>query len=302
MTGFFIIKPMDKHQKNLIQIHIAVLLFGTAGLFGKFLSLSPSDITFGRVIFASFTLALILLLSGKSFRLNSTTDYFLLLIPGLVLVIHWIAFFYSIQAASVAIGLITYSTFPIWLAFIEPIVFKEKLKKSNFLLALLILVGIYFIVPTFKLTNAITKGALAGCFSGLTFAIQAILNRKFVSKYSGLVVSFYQLTFAALILLPFCVGRISGYTVHDFWLLGILGIICTAFAHTLFIQGMAVIKALLAGFIACLEPVYGVLFAIVLLNEIPMIKVVIGGVIVLGTVFLATILNKEHNQEKLTKL
>jgi drug/metabolite transporter (DMT)-like permease len=64
-------------------------------------------------------------------------------------------------------------------------------------------------------------------------------------------------------------------------LLVILGTACTAVSHTLFIKGMRSIKAQTASIISSLEPVYGIVFAFLLLDEIPSLRTVAGGCIIL---------------------
>ena len=116
-----------KHR-GMLEIHIAVFLFGLAGLFGKWLALSPMLIVFGRTFFASLVLGAILFFSKKPFRTKSRQDLAVLVLLGVILAVHWITFFHSIQISNVAVGLLTFSTFPLFVTFIEPYFFKEKLQ------------------------------------------------------------------------------------------------------------------------------------------------------------------------------
>ncbi|MEA3420281.1 MAG: DMT family transporter, partial [Acidobacteriota bacterium] len=68
---------------------------------------------------------------------------------------------------------------------------------------------------------------------------------------------------------------------NDMLLLAILGVLCTAGAHTLFIEGMKQIKAQTASIIHSLEPVYGIVFAFLFLQEMPSQRTILGGVIIL---------------------
>ncbi|MBD0270020.1 MAG: EamA family transporter, partial [Cyanobacteria bacterium Co-bin8] len=71
-------------------------------------------------------------------------------------------------------------------------------------------------------------------------------------------------------------------------LLLVLGVLCTALAHTLFIESLAVLRTQLASVISALEPVYGILLAVVLLGEIPNARTLAGGLLILGTTTVAT--------------
>ena len=279
---------MNNKTKSLIEIHIAVLLFGLAGLFGKFISLPSTIIVLGRVFFASIALGTVLSVTKQSFKLKAVKDYFYLGILGVILAIHWTTFFQSIKVSTVAVGLLSYSTFPVFTTFIEPLIFKEKLLKRNVILAFVTLFGVALIIPKFELANNITQGVIWGTISGFTFAVLSILNRKLVKKYSGLIIAFYQDGVAMLALLPFFFLTRPQFQIKDILLLILLGVLFTALSHTLFIRGLANIKAQLASIIASLEPVYGVIFAFLFLNEIPAFRTLIGGSVILIATFVAT--------------
>ncbi|MBX2874134.1 MAG: DMT family transporter, partial [Saprospiraceae bacterium] len=114
-------------RKDLVQIHIAVFLFGLAGLFGKLVDQPALIIVLGRVFFGAIALFILYGYRRQSIRLKQQKDYLWFALFGLILAVHWLTFFHSIKISSVAIGLLTYSTFPIFTAFLEPYFFKEKL-------------------------------------------------------------------------------------------------------------------------------------------------------------------------------
>lgn len=268
-------------KTGLIDIHTAVLLFGLAGLFGKWLSLSPLFIVLGRVFFASLALALILLISRQGFAITPSKTYLILLFLGFILSVHWVSFFQSIQVSSVAIGLLSYSTFPVFTTFLEPLFFRERLVKINVLFSLLCLFGVLLIIPSFHIDNATFRGVLWGLLAGFTFSILTIFNRKLTQKLSPLSIAFFQDFFATIFLCPFLFLLKPSLSSRDILLLIILGTVCTAGSHTLFIKGMRHIKAQTASIISSLEPVYGILFAFLFLNEIPSLRTTAGGCVIL---------------------
>ena len=273
---------------GLFEIHIAVLFFGLAGLFGKLVDQPPAVIVFGRVFFAMAFLLPALWYRKQSLRLDRTADYLALLFQGLILAVHWVTFFKSIQVSTVAVGLITFSTFPIFVTFLEPIFSKEKLKPADIALALVTFMGVVIVVPAFSLDNTTTQGALWGITSGLTFALLSIMNRKYARSYSSLVVAFYQDAAAALFLLPFLFMPTPAMTLPDMLLLALLGIVFTGVAHSLFIKGLAHVKAQTASIITSLEPVYGILAAAIVIGAIPVLRELTGGAVILGAALYAT--------------
>ncbi|MBN1270714.1 MAG: EamA family transporter [Candidatus Aminicenantes bacterium] len=278
-------------KKSLLEIHAAVLLFGLAGLFAKWLLFSPFVIVFGRVVFASLSLGIIIHFSGIPLSCPKGQDRILFILIGILLTAHWTFFFKSIQVSSVAVGLLAYSTFPVFTTFLEPLFFKERLIKGNILLAFLCLIGVFFIIPTFSFSDKTFQGVFWGLLAGLSFAILTIFNRSLSQRYSSLVISFYQNALAAILLIPFIFTISFRLNIRSLVLLAFLGIICTAFSHTLFIKGMKHVRAQTASIISALEPVYGILLALFLLKEIPSYRTILGGIVILGAVLGATCLS-----------
>lgn len=283
---------MTDKNKSLMQIHLAVLLFGLSGLFGKFITLPPIIIVSGRVCFSSAFLFIVIKVFKRGIRLKEKRHYLYLIIMGGILVIHWTTFFKAIQMSTVAIGLLTFSTFPVFVTFLEPYFFKEKLKVSDVIVAVITFLGVALVIPKFELGNDVTQGVIWGVISGFTYALLSMFNRKYVNEYSSLVVAFYEQIVAAVLLIP--VWFISHPVVQtkDILLIILLAVVFTGISHTLFIEGLKNIKTQTAGIISCLEPLYAIIFAALLLNEIPGIREVLGGVIILGTVFYSTIKSK----------
>jgi drug/metabolite transporter (DMT)-like permease len=208
---------------------------------------------------------------------------------GVLLAVHWTTFFQAVQTSGVALALITFSTFPTFVAFLEPLFSREKLRAVDIVLAAAALAGIAILTPSFQLRDQATQGVLWGIASGLTFALLSLLNRKYVRQHSSITIALYQDGFAALALLPFVVPAWPAFTVRDVLLLAVLGVLCTAVAHSLFIAGLHGVRARTASMIACLEPVYGAALAAVVLGEIPTLRTLLGGTVVLGVAFYATL-------------
>jgi drug/metabolite transporter (DMT)-like permease len=268
-------------KNSLFEIHVAVLLFGLAGLFGKLLVLSPFIIVLGRVFFASITLALFLWLSKQKMEISPKKNYLYFILLGTILAVHWVSFFQSIQVSTVAVGLLSFATYPVFTTFLEPLFLKENIVKVNIFFSLFCVIGVFLIIPRFNLDNSTFVGVLWGLLSSLAFAVLTILNRKLTQHFSSLLIAFYQDFLAMVFLLPFYFVLRPALNKNDILLLLILGVFCTAGAHTLFINGMKRIKAQTASLTNFLEPVYGIIFAFFFLHEIPSLRIILGGAIIL---------------------
>lgn len=292
-----------RFRRSLAEIHTAVLLFGLAGLFGKWLLLSPIIIVLGRVFFASVTLVFLMWVSKQSLKIEPSINYLYFFLLGILLSIHWISFFQSIQVSTVAVGLLSFSCYPVLTAFFEPLFFREKLIKINIFFAFLCIFGIFLIIPRFNLENSTYQGLLWGLLSGATFAVLTIINRKFSQQFSSLLIAFFQDLSATLVLISFLFVLQPQLNARNIFLLFLLGVFCTAGAHSLFIKGMRHIKAQTASIINSLEPVYGIILALIFLYEIPSLRTILGGIIVLVAAIAATVssgagLHKFHNLRK----
>jgi len=280
---------VEARHRSLVEIHVAVFLFGFPGLFGKWLALPPALIVFGRVLFASLALAGVMAAGRRPFRVAPRRDLALLAVCGLVLAAHWTVFFKSVQVSSVAVGLLAYSSFPVFTAFLEPLLGRERWDPASLVFALLCVLGIGLIVPGFDLSNAVVRGVLWGLAAGLSFAFLSVLNRRLASRHASVAVAFYQDLFAVLFLLPAVIRSGLPFSGRDWALVAALGVFCTAAAHTLFIEGMKGVGARTASVLSSLEPVYGILLALVFLKENPSLRTVSGGVVVLAAAAAATV-------------
>ncbi len=273
----------------MAEIHLAVFLFGFPGLFAKWLPWPPVLIVFGRVLFASLALALVMAPGRRGlFRVASKRDAVLLALCGLILAAHWTMFFKSIQVSSVAVGLLSYASFPVFTAFLEPLLTRARWEPESLGFALACVAGIGLIVPSFDLSNAVVRGVLWGLGAGLSFAVLSVLNRGLASRQATLTVAFYQDLVACLCLFPAALKLGLPSSGRDWALVAALGVFCTAAAHALFIDGLKGAGARTASVLSSLEPVYGILLALVILGEIPSWRTVAGGVIVLAAALAAT--------------
>jgi drug/metabolite transporter (DMT)-like permease len=205
-----------------------------------------------------------------------------------LLAVHWVAFFQSINVSNVAIGLLSFSSFPLFTALLEPVLLRQRLRGAELAGALLVLPGIYLLVPALSFSDATTQGVAWGVLAGATFALLSVGNRWLGRRYASVTISLYQETVAALALLPalWLTPLAAPLTPFQAFLLITLGLVCTALAHTLFIAGMRSMTAQLASLLACLEPVWGILFALALLGETPTPRTLAGGAIILTATFI----------------
>lgn len=274
---------MEKSNKrDILYLNLAVMMFGIAGVIGQYVEVPSVMVALGRVICSSIILLTITLVKKESLKLESKKDYALIIFAGAVLALHWTSFFQSIQVSSVAIGTITFSTFPLFLTFLEPLIYREKLSVRSIVSAIILLIGVIITIPEFSMENQVTIGIVWGMLSSLTYAIITLANRYFSGKYQGRIVSLYEQGTAAIVLLPALLLVKTTWRAQDIVGVALIGCICTAFAYSLYISAQKKVKAQTAGLISGMETVYGILYAFILLSEIPTVREIIGGVVILS--------------------
>lgn len=282
----------EEYRKSLISLHIAVMLFGLSAVLGQFVTAPAVIVSGGRVICSVLLLFLLSIAGRASLKLKSRKDYGIAVFAGTILAVHWTTFFQAIQSSSVAIGTITFSTFPLFLTFLEPLLFQEKLKVKSVLSAAVLLLGVFITIPEFSMENQITIGIIWGMVSSLSYAVLSLANRYLSRSYAARTVCLYEQGTAAVVLLPAMFLVKTSWTPQNILGIAAIGFICTAFAHSLYVAAQRKVKAQTAGIISGMETVYGIVYALFFLGEVPGIRELIGGTVILG-VALLTSLRKE---------
>lgn len=286
-------------QRGILTVNLAVVLFGMAGVLGALSALPSPLIVLARVAIAGPALAVVVRIRGVSVRPKRRRDLLILVGQGVLLAVHWTTFFQSINVSSVAIGLLSFSSFPLFTAALEPLLLRQRPSLVQIGAALLVLPGIYLLVPTFTLQDSATVGVLWGLAAGATFALLSVTNRGLTRSYASLAISLYQDGVAALVLLPVLlfIHPAAPLTAKQLVALVALGLACTALAHTLFIAGLRTVTAQLASLIASLEPVWGILFALLLLGQIPSGRTLLGGAVIVAATMLPALADLALNHK-----
>jgi drug/metabolite transporter (DMT)-like permease len=266
------------------SLHTAVALFGLAALFGKWIALPATTIVLGRTLIGAATLAIVIVLRRQPVGHPDRSTA----INGAILALHWVSFFAAVQVSSVAVGLLGYATFPLFVLLLERRLFAgDRLERATAALATL---GLLALVPDFGWSSDVVHGLALGVLSAFTFALLAVRNRRLVARIAPSRIALWQNVFAAAFLAPIVAlgSKAMVPTTVDIALLVVLGVACTGLAHTLFIASMQRVSAHAASVIAALEPVYGIALAAMLLNEIPSARTLVGGVLIVAAAILAS--------------
>ncbi|BDX08393.1 DMT family transporter [Planctobacterium marinum] len=285
---------MEDVQKSLWSLHLAVVLLGVTALFSRIIPLSALDITFGRSVVACGCLFLLLKFTGKSLKLHSYKDLGIGVLLGVIMALHWVTYFAAMQYSSVAVGMIALFTFPVITVFLEPFFEKVRLVWQDVVSALVVLLGITLIVPDSSLNNDVTLGIVVGVFSALLYSLRNLIHRRYFSHYSGAHAMTLQTFVIILCLGLFTSEQLYAISLETLFYLVVLGSICTAIPHALIASSLKHLRAKTFSLIACAQPLYGVGFAYVLLQERPSAYTLVGGLLVISAAVYETINAQKH--------
>lgn len=175
-------------------------------------------------------------------------------------------------------------------AAVERLQLGWRWRGADAITALAVVLGLALLAPVDSGDGVAALGLAWGVLSGLSFALLAVRNRGLRNTHSAIGLALWQNAFAALWLLPVLAWQGIGGTVsaEALTLLLVLGVLCTALAHTLFIASLAQLTAHTASVVAALEPVYGITLAVLLLDEIPDWHTIAGAVLIVGASIYAS--------------
>lgn len=257
-------------KKALIQLHVAVFLWGFTAVLGRLISLNEGLLVWWRMFITIITL-LVLRFAQKEMEWIPIKDALKIAGVGTLVALHWVAFYGSIKMANVSIALTCMAASGVFTALAEPIAFRKKLDWFELFLGGVALVGIALI---FHFNPRYKWGILVGLLSVLLAVVFSIGNKKLVGKFSAKTISVYELGggwLAWTILLPFYCLIQPTFTFwptrSDWGWLLIMAWFCTVLSVHLSLLALRHISAFTQNLTLNLEPVYGILLAFAIFHE-----------------------------------
>lgn len=277
------------HAYRIAELNFAMVLISTSGVLGRYITLPPALTIFWRALLAAIFLFLFCkwkkIVLFKSFKKDSGS----IILGGILMGAHWITYFYSLQLSNVAIGMLSIFTYPIFTSFLEPILLKTQFQKVHLLLALLVLIGIFFLVPEFDLKNEYTMAVIFGLISALCYALRNIVLKKQIQNHHGVALMWYQLLIVTVLLAPVLFIFDIDILTMQWSALILLALLTTAIGHTLFLMSFKYFSITTASIMSSAQPIYGILIGMIFLSEYPTFSTIIGGTLILTSVVIESI-------------
>ena len=246
-----------------LLLHFTVLIFGFTAILGRLISLEAHIL-----VIAITGIGVYIAWSKNSLKIP-VRDVLNISTTGLLISAHWVLFFAAIKASNVSITLVCLSVSPLIVAFIEPFVFKRRVRPYEVAFGMMVVIGLWFI---FRFESRHMQGIILALTSTALASVFAVINGRLILRFSSPIISLYELAggFAGLTVFNLITGVELNDLILDgedlFYLL-ILGLVCTAFAFISFVEVMKVISPYTVMLSVNLEPVYGIILALIIFGE-----------------------------------
>ena len=265
-----------------LYILIAIFLWSSLGIVVRL-----SGVAIHILIFYSLIVSIVvqgILLSQKTYRKEIPEIKMLRypLILGFFSLLNTFTYFYAFKHTTIANAVLTHYTAPVIVAFLAPLFLREIITKRITIVIIIASIGLWIMLNGFSFEEGQMAGIMAGLFSGLAYAIIVIFLRMYSQKFNPLILAFFSNASIAVILAPF----IREIPLHALWSYLFMGIVHSTIAPILYFKGLQLVTANKAAVLGYLEPVCAIIFSIFLLNELPGLTSIIGGVLIVFSGYL----------------
>jgi len=260
-------------SKDYLRLHFIVFLWGFSAILGKLISLPTPEMVVYRAILAVAGMGLVMYFRKQTFKVSGR-DLAILLLIGILVASHWIAFFGAGRVGNISVSLVGFATNSLWAAFLEPWFNRERIKKYQVFLGLIVLSGLYII---FSFNFQYKLGLALGVFAGFSSALFSVFNSRMVKRVSSYAITFYEMIgvfMGGLLFIPiYYAFWAPGQQVQllpqgwDWLYLVLLAGGCSVYAYTVAVELMKRISVFMIQLCLNLEPLYGMAMAVVLFPD-----------------------------------
>lgn len=272
-----------KHNRAVLLLLAAALLWSTGGFFIKWVEWNPMAISGVRSAIAAVIVAI-------AFRNDLKITWSPLQIAGAIAYALTVSLFVVANKMTTAANAILLQyTAPVHVALLAAWLLRERITLRDWLTIIAVLTGmVMFFFEQMSPGNL--TGNLLALFTGFTFALFIVLLRK-QNGASPAASVFLGNIFTALLGLPFMFDSVPGL---QGWIGMIyLGVFQLGLSYVVYTWALAHVRAMEAILITLIEPILNPVWVFLLLGEIPAITSLIGGAVIIGAVTIHHILGAQ---------
>ena len=271
-----------KLNRSFLELNLAIIFLSTSGVFGRLIDMPPTLIIWWRCALAVILMGIYVKVTRRDLKIKEKGHKGVIFWSSFLLASHWVTYFYSLSLSNIAIAMLTLHTYPAMTALLEPIFLKTKFRLYHLGLAAMVLVGVFILIPADGGSDNLGLAIIFGLVSALSYALRNIFTRKVIPSYDGSVMMFFQLAVMTILLLPILYFESPASITTEWPYVGLLAIVTTCLGHTLFVHNLKKYEAVTISLLTSIVPVYGILWGVIFLAEVPSLMTVLGGVIILA--------------------
>lgn len=295
---------MKENNTSKLNMMLAMFIFGTIGLFVKYIPLPSSLVAMLRGLAGAIFLFVFIKIKKQSIdKAAIKANLFKLCLSGAFLGFNWILLFEAYRYTTVATATLCYYLAPVIVILVSPLVLKEKLTWKKLVCVLISLLGMVFVSGVLGVlkTGHFEKGEFTGILFGLGAAcIYAciVLTNKKIKDFSAYDMTIMQLAVAGLVLVPYVLltQDISGIQLNAkaIALLAIVCIVHTGIAYALYFGSMKGLKGQTVAILSYIDPVVAIILSALILREGFTLSGALGAVLILGATFANEIIDSKQ--------
>lgn len=269
--------------EGCLVVVFASVIWGSNGVIVNYVSMPSYTIVFFRVSLATLALWLGVLFTQRWKDVKVRGALRSLVILGLLLSLGWVFLFEAMKLIPIGNAVFLNYTGPVFVALLAPIFLREEVGRVTLYALVLSVTGILLIssADNFGVGGLDPLGATSGLLAAFTYALFIIFAKKTLAGLSGYSVALYSYLFSSVFLVPSLIGVDLTIDLNSWLLLLFLGVFNTAFAVTLYLKGLRLIKAQEAAVLTYFEPTSAVGFGYLVLNQQPTLAMIAGGLLIL---------------------
>lgn len=283
-------------MKLKIYFILSMMIFGTIGIFVRYIDLASSEIALLRGFIGSlFLLTITVVNKQKISWTNIKKNTPILLLSSFALGFNWIFLFQAYKHTTIANASLSYYFAPVFVIVVSPIVLKEKISLKKAICISIAVLGMFLIVQNRENGGAEYNHLLGICY-GITaaaFYATLMLTNKFIKNMNGLETTLLQLSLATIMLIPYVFAteevNLFRVTSFSFVCIIILGVIHTGLGFYLFFYGMKGLKGQSIAALSYIDPVTSLFASFIIFHENMTVIQIIGAVLLLGSTFISEI-------------
>ena len=290
---------MKKESSARMSLILAMIIFGTIGIFRKYIPLSSGIVAWVRGVLGVAFLLIFIKMKKINMDWNSIRAHLkILLISGGLIGMNWVLLFESYRYTSVAAATLCYYMAPIFVMTVSPFVLKEKMTVKKAVCVFVALLGMVFVSGV--LDGGISdlselKGILFGLGAAAFYATVIMMNQK-LKKVPTYDKTIMQLGTAAVILIPYIllVEDLATVTLTPLIIimLIIVGVVHTGIAYALYFGSMNELRAQTVALFGYIDPIVAIILSALFLKEPMTVYSAIGAVLVLGATMISELPEK----------